>query len=570
MNKSSGKARIGVIMMLAAAALVLVALHSSSGRADPTPTPTSSPTPLLYVTDGYTNAVTAYPPASTGDIAPNATITGLKSPQGVAQDSSGNIYVANDSPPSVVVYPAGSNGDATPSAIISGSSTRLSTPLGIALDSSANIYVTDTGDESCDETGTVFVYPAGSTGNVSPSAAIKGAAVVCPTGIALDSNANMYVADEESGVLVYPAGSNGDTTPTAIIPSYGDNDELTSPLGISLDSGGNIYVTAPSAHDQGGVLAYPAGSNGDVAPSARIPNYGANDDLLWPYGIAVDSAGNIYVADYYAAEVLVYAPGSTGDVAPSATISGSLTGLVAPMYIALQPGAIVPTPTPTPTATATPIAVPTTSVSVDTSLAFGDQPVGTTVTKNLTLKNTGHAPLFVTGVSSDNPAELNPGTSTCPSSGSGLAPGLSCTTTIGFRPTRLGRGKATLTFHDNAGKGVQHVSASGTGLADVTVSPSHIAYGKAKLSATKSKTVKVENAQPTEVTLSGSITGSNAGDFAITGGTCSGALAASTSCTYVVTFAPAADGARAARLSITASPDLLSPHDVSLTGTGSK
>jgi hypothetical protein len=552
MNKSSGKARIGVIVMLAAAAFVLAGLHSSLGRADPTPTPTPSPTPLLYVTDGYTNAVTAYPAAGAGDIAPNATITGLNSPQGVAQDSSGNIYVANDSPPSVVVYPAGSNGDATPSAIISGGSTGLSTPLGIALDSSANIYVTDPGSASCDGHAKVFVFPAGSTGDVAPSAVISGSSMCYPMAITLDSSADMYVADA-NGVLVYPAGSNGDVAPSATIPANGDNDYLSYPMGIALDSSGNIYVTDYLYSD---VLIY--GSTGDVAPIARIPGYGANDGLLEAYGIELDSAGNIYVADNYAASVFVYPPGSNGDVSPSATISGSLTELVAPTYIALQPGAAVAT------------AVPTTSVSVDTSLAFGDQPVGTTVTKNLTLRNTGHAPLFVTGVSSDNPVELNPGTSTCPSGGSGLAPGLSCTTAIGFRPIRLGRGKATLTLNDNAGRGVQHVSVSGTGLADVTVSPGHIAYGKVKLSATKSKTVKVENAQPTEVTLSDSITGSNAGDFSITGGTCSGTLAASTSCTYIVTFALAADGARAARLSITASPDLLSPHIVSLTGTGSK
>ncbi|MGO9508251.1 MAG: choice-of-anchor D domain-containing protein [Mycobacterium sp.] len=553
MNKSSGKARIGVIALLAAVAFVLVGLHSSSSRADPTPTPI----PLLYVTDGNTNAVTAYPAASTGDNAPNATITGLNSPQGVAQDSSGNIYVANDSPPSVVVYPAGSNGDATPSAIISGGSTGLSTPLGIAVDSSDNIYVTDPGSSSCDGHAKVFVYPAGSTGNASPSATVSSSSMCYPMAITLDSSSDMYVADP-NGVLVYPAGSNGDVAPSATIPANGENDDLSYPMGIALDSSGNIYVTDYLYSD---VLVY--GSTGDIAPIARIPGYGAKDGLLEAYGIALDSSGNIYVADYYAASVFVYSAGSDGDVAPIQTISGPQTGLSAPMYIGLQPGAAVPTVVPTPTPT------PTTSVSVHTSLAFGDQPVGITVTKSLTLKNTGHAPLFVISVSSNNPGELTAGTSTCPSGGSGLAPGLSCTTPIGFTPTGLGARKATLTFHDNAGRGVQHVAVSGTGLTDVMVSPHHIAYGKVKLSATKSKTVKVDNAQPMEVTLSNSITGSNAGDFAVTGGTCSGTLAAKGSCTYIVTFTPAADGARAARLSVTASPDLQSPHNVSLSGTGS-
>jgi hypothetical protein len=79
----------------------------------------------------------------------------------------------------------------------------------------------------------------------------------------------------------------------------------------------------------------------------------------------------------------------------------------------------------------------------------------------------------------------------------------------------------------------------------------------------------VKNAQPVEVALSESITGSNAGDFAVRGGTCAAALAAKASCTYIVTFTPGATGARTATLSVTASPDLLSPHNVSLSGAGS-
>src|SRR5208282_5247317 len=140
MNKHAGKARIGVMALLAAAAFAIVGLHSSSGHANPTPTPTPTPAgPLLCVTDGYTNALTAYPAASAGNAAPIATITGLSSPQGVALDSSGNIYVTDagdnlcDGTASVFVYPAGSTGDAAPSATISGPSsvTKLCYPMGI-------------------------------------------------------------------------------------------------------------------------------------------------------------------------------------------------------------------------------------------------------------------------------------------------------------------------------------------------------------------------------------------------------------------------------------------------------
>ena len=88
-----------------------------------------------------------------------------------------------------------------------------------------------------------------------------------------------------------------------------------------------------------------------------------------------------------------------------------------------------------------------------------------------------------------------------------------------------------------------------------------------KLSAKKSKTVEVKNAQPVGVALSESITGPNAGDFTVTGGTCAAALEEKASCTYIVTFTPGAAGARTATLGVTASPDLQSPHNMSLSGT---
>ena len=69
----------------------------------------------------------------------------------------------------------------------------------------------------------------------------------------------------------------------------------------------------------------------------------------------MDSSGNIYVADAGAASVFVYPPlgSSTGTLneAPTATISGPLTELGEPLFVAIQPAAAGPTPTPTATAT---------------------------------------------------------------------------------------------------------------------------------------------------------------------------------------------------------------------------
>ena len=138
---------------------------------------------------------------------------------------------------------------------------------------------------------------AGATGNLNeaPSAAISGAAtgLEWPDGIALDSNANIYVTNEFGGangygsVTVYPAGANGDVTPTATIANpnvdgtggnAGDLTGLNYPDGIALDSSANIYVANEfgGANGYGSVTVYAVGASGNIAPIAAIANTNAD------------------------------------------------------------------------------------------------------------------------------------------------------------------------------------------------------------------------------------------------------------------------------------------------------
>ncbi len=219
MEASWGKVRIGAIAIFCAVALAIVGLHRSSGRAY-----SADPTPTLFVTDGCTEAVTAYPAGSNGDVSPLAPApTGLAGLEFVAVDASGNIYAANTCNATITIYAKGSNGDAAPTAIIGGSNTGLSSPEGIAVDSSAKIYVADDGP-FLRWPPSVFVYSAGSNGNVAPIATISGSntGLSYADSIAVDSSANIYVADEDaSSVFVYPAlgSSSGqlNEAPTATI-----------------------------------------------------------------------------------------------------------------------------------------------------------------------------------------------------------------------------------------------------------------------------------------------------------------------------------------------------------------
>jgi sugar lactone lactonase YvrE len=312
-------------------------------------------------------SITVYPPLATNigilNEAPAATITGSKtlldSPTGVAVDSNGNIYVANESGGPVVrhekndrgritVYAAGSDGNVAPIATISGAATGLSYPIGIALDSSWNIYVANalTANTGSNPIGpSITVYPAGSNGNAAPSAVIAGAntGLNYSQGIALDSAGNLYtegyVSEVGYSINTYPAGSNGNVFPTATI--VGADTGLYGPNGIALDSAGNIYVSNnyDETTQRGSVTVYPAGSSGDAVPTVTITS--SYNGIDFPSGIAVDSKGNIYVANEFGGarqdgSVTIYSAGSFATGPPVATITGDNTELTYPFGIALD------------------------------------------------------------------------------------------------------------------------------------------------------------------------------------------------------------------------------------------
>lgn len=152
-------------------------------------------------------------------------------------------------------------------------------------------------------------------------------------GVALDSNANIYVTDSDS-VTVYPAGSDGNAYPSATIT--GDNTGIDSPGGIAVDSGGNIYVANVGSYANGSVTVFSPGSFGNVLPIATIA--GPNTGIDSPVGIALDSSSRIYVLNQGGSgSVTVYPARSDGNIFPSVTITGSKTLLGSPTGIAIAP-----------------------------------------------------------------------------------------------------------------------------------------------------------------------------------------------------------------------------------------
>jgi hypothetical protein len=190
---------------------------------------------------------------------------------------------------------------------------------------------------------------------------------------------------------------------------------------------------------------------------------------------------------------------------------------------------------------------------------MGSAPVENTVTRNLTVVNTGRTnPLFIESVTSSDPAEFAAtGITTCPASG--LAHGLSCTFAIGFTPSALGARSATLHIFDNTSTSPQSVALSGTGTADLTVAPTSYGFGSVKDGSTAVTAIVVHNYQSIPVSLNEGFSGPNASDFRVTGGTCTSTLAAASVCTLIVTYNPSAIGTEAATMTVTDSPDTVSP-----------
>ena len=110
----------------------------------------------------------------------------------------------------------------TPIATIAGSNTGLNLPGGVALDKGGNIYVASQ--------SIVTVYAPGSNDNVSPKVTFAQGAG--GSAIALDSSANIYLAQSNNAVQVYSAGSHGTVAP--IVTIMGSNTRLFVPEGIAI------------------------------------------------------------------------------------------------------------------------------------------------------------------------------------------------------------------------------------------------------------------------------------------------------------------------------------------------
>ena len=251
-----------------------------------------------------------------GDNGPAASAQ-LSDPEGVAVDSAGNLYIADTGDNrirkvtnGVIVTVAGTGwcgftlGDNGPAA-----SAQLCSPKGVAVDSAGNLYIADTFDQLIRKVSNGVITTVAGTGTHGPSSGdnspATSASLFSPTGVAVDSAGNLYIAD--TGNSRVRKVSNGIITTVAGTGGYGfsgDNGlaasaQLFNPEGVAVDAAGNLYIADTLDNRIRRV------SNGVITTVAGNGTYGFSGDngpatssqLSHPTGVAVDSAGNVYAAD---------------------------------------------------------------------------------------------------------------------------------------------------------------------------------------------------------------------------------------------------------------------------------
>jgi DNA-binding beta-propeller fold protein YncE len=258
----------------------------------------------------------------------------FNSPYGVAVDSGGNVYVADSA--NFVIRKITSGGVVTTlaghagvsgTADGTGTAAQFGSIRGIASDGSGNLYVTDT------TYGTVrkVVIASGSVSTFVPASA----GLSQPIGVAVDtSSGNVYIADSgnyvvrkvtSGGSVSILAGSVGNSGGT---DGTGSGARFSYPTGVGVGSGGNVYVadfqgnTVRKITSAGAVTTF-AGVFGD---SGVVDGPVSGAVLNHPYGIAIDSAGDIFMTDNANLVREISAAGTVSTLAGQQGVFGSLNG----------------------------------------------------------------------------------------------------------------------------------------------------------------------------------------------------------------------------------------------------
>ena len=193
----------------------------------------------------------------------------LLNPTGVGLDGAGNLYIADTGNHTILKLTAANGtvatvaGDGKPGFTGDGglaTAAELSSPSGVTIDASGNIFIADTGNSLIRRvdaiSGTITTVAGGGTGTRGTA---TGATLSAPYAVAFDAAGDMYIPDSGNNMIRKVASSNGNITPASLITTVAGTGEpvtgtacmtastpLTTPLntpeGIAVDPAGNLYI----------------------------------------------------------------------------------------------------------------------------------------------------------------------------------------------------------------------------------------------------------------------------------------------------------------------------------------
>jgi hypothetical protein len=453
------------------------------------------------------------------------TSASLALPFGVATDAQGNLYIgdyANDvvreipAATQIIITAAGTGIPGSAGGGGAATATELNFPQGLAADSGGNVYIADSQNFAVRElsTGGTLSTRAGTLGTAGftlTGGPLASTPITNVEGVAVAANGFVYIADPNAHAVWKATGSTLSVfAGSPGVPGFGgdgmaansfDITLLNGPTGVALDTTGNVYIadtkndrirmvdTLGIIHTFAGNGTRGFGGDGSLATSAALNR---------PEGVAVDSMGNVYIADtennvvreVYCPNVMLtcfvptpFAANDINTVAGNASLVNPVTGAPFPGFFG-DNGAATSAQLSSPTGlfldaannfyiadTANSririvgAAGPVASI-MPTSFTLPSTAVGGFNFMSGTLTNTGTAPLQISSatITGTNSGDFN--VSGCFGT---LAPGANCMFTITLRPSITGPLSATLVFIDNAPGSPQMIPLMGTGTAPTII-----------------------------------------------------------------------------------------------------
>ena len=350
---------------------------------------------------------------------------------------------------------SGDNGPAT--------NAELNLPYAVAVDGGGNLYIADTNNNRVRKVSVASgiittVAGNGTAGYSGDNGPATSAELNSPQGLAVDAAGNLYILDTKNNRIRKVAAVSGMITTVAGNGTAGytgdggpaTSAEVNAPQGLAIDAAGDLYLTDTVDNvvrmvNRAGIITTVAGNgtaggSGDNGPALDA-------ELQYPTGVAIDSAGNLYIS----------AP--LGPASPSMRLVNTSTS----------------------------------------ALNFGNTSPGSTNTQTVAVMNIGNAPLtFATPVTGQNPSISNGFTqdssSSCPQLSTGspastLSAGASCNLVIDFLPVAAGSSTGTASITDNNlnANTVQTVQLTGTAQTVLTTTTINVAtpnFGQTQVSAT--------------------------------------------------------------------------------------